>query len=95
MILKVKAALELFGNYIFICLFQFLTNRLRIDPDEELELILGNNEGHDLFMDGKPVKQKGGHDSSEGFRVPEILHPQATLGQIHEILWHCHGNLVS
>ncbi|MCO5571837.1 hypothetical protein L7F22_025585 [Adiantum nelumboides] len=75
---------------------EFVVNRLPIDPDEQLELILGSNEGQDLYMDSKPnhSKQKGVYDGTEGFKVPEILHPQATLGQIHEILWHCHGNLV-
>ena len=43
-------------------------------------------------MDGK--KQKGGHDAGDSFRNPGILRPEATLGQIHDILWHCHGNLV-
>ncbi|MCO5577675.1 hypothetical protein L7F22_031506 [Adiantum nelumboides] len=75
---------------------EFVVNRLPIDPDEQLELILGSNEGQDLYMDSKSnlSKQKGVYDGTEGFKVPEILHPQATLGQIHEILWHCHGNLV-
>ncbi|KAH6556559.1 hypothetical protein KP509_1Z170700, partial [Ceratopteris richardii] len=74
---------------------EFLIRRLPLDPDEDLELILGSNEGQDLFTDNKSnqSKQRGIYDN-EGFKVPEILHPQATLGQIHEILWHCHGNLV-
>ncbi|KAH7283366.1 hypothetical protein KP509_34G003500 [Ceratopteris richardii] len=75
---------------------EFLVHRLPLDPDEKLDLILGVNEGQDLFGDSKSsqLKQKGTHDYREGLIVPEILHPQATLGQIHDILWHYHGNLV-
>ena len=73
--------------------FQFLVRRLPIDADEELELILGSNEGQELYIAGK--KQKGGHDTDDNsIRAPGILRPEATLGQIHDVLWHCHGNMV-
>lgn len=77
---------------------KFIVSRLSVASTGEIELLVGNtNTQSDLRIDGKSIQRLKGKACEDGVkpcRSPEILHPQATLGQVYTYFWHSFGNLV-
>eukprot|EP00249_Psilotum_nudum_P008129 c21061_g1_i1 orf=53-1411(+) len=77
---------------------KFLASRLSLESTRELELLVGSpSEQLELITESKcfqRLKRKTWPTGVENCKATEILHPQATLGQIHKYFWDFCGNLV-